>query len=99
MASELISISVVYALAHHQEIVRLKVEQATTVAEAVELSGLAREFPAIAAEGLQCAIYGRVVDLSQALRDGDRVEILRPLLIDPKEHRRQLAAKNKLKPK
>ena len=97
MASEAISISVVYALADLQEIVKLNVPQGTTVAGAVELSGLARKFPELAAHPIDCAIYSRVVESTQLLRAGDRVEILRPLLIDPKQHRRQVAAKNKPK--
>lgn len=99
MASDAISISVVYALPDRQEVVALTVPQGSTVGEAVELSGLARKLPEIAAHPLNCAIYGRVVEPTQKLRAGDRVEILRPLLIDPKEHRRQVAAKDKSKPK
>lgn len=99
MASDAISISVVYALADLQEVVALTMPQGSTVAEAVELSGLTRKFPEIARHPLNCAIYSRVVEPTQTLRTGDRVEILRPLLIDPKEHRRQVAAKNKPRPK
>ena len=47
MASDAIAISVVYALADLQEVVKLTVPHGTTVAEAVELSGLARKFPEI----------------------------------------------------
>ena len=99
MASDSIAISVVYALADLQEVVKLTVREGTTVAEAVDQSGLARKFPEIAARPLNCAIYSRIVEPTQALRAGDRIEILRPLLIDPKEHRRQVAAKNKSKPR
>jgi uncharacterized protein len=92
-----VSISVVFALADLQEIVRLNVVRGTTVTEAVELSGLARKFPEIATMPLRCAIYSRVVAQTHVVADGDRIEILRPLLIDPKENRRQAAAKNPLK--
>lgn len=90
-----IRISVVYALAERQCIVELRVPPGTTVAEAVARSGMAGRFPQIAAQSLQCAIYGRVAALSNPLAEGDRVEILRPLLIDPKLSRRQTAAQAK----
>jgi uncharacterized protein len=95
MASEQRSISVVYALANRQEIVRLTVPATTTIAEAVERSGLIERFPEIAALPLSCAVYARVVELTSVVAEGDRIEILRPLLIDPKENRRQVAAATK----
>lgn len=91
--SEGIHVNVVYALADRQSIVKLAVPAGTTVEVAVEMSGLKRRFPQIASGPLQCAIFGRVVDASQVLGEGDRIEILRPLLIDPKENRRQTAAR------
>jgi uncharacterized protein len=97
MASEDVSISVVYALADRQHVVKLNVPKGTTVAEALERSNLLEQFTNLRAAPPSCAIYGRIVALSQIVADGDRIEILRPLLIDPKEHRRQLAAKNKTK--
>jgi uncharacterized protein len=97
MASENVSISVVYALADRQHVMKLKVPMGTTVAEALERSSFLAQFPELKAAPVNCAIYGRVVALTQIVADGDRIEILRPLLIDPKEHRRQLAAKNKTK--
>jgi putative ubiquitin-RnfH superfamily antitoxin RatB of RatAB toxin-antitoxin module len=96
MGAETISVSVVYALAERQEIVKLAIAEGTTVAQAVAQSELSRRFPEINSRPLHCAIYSRAVDASYVVRDGDRIEILRPLLIDPKEQRRQAAAKNKL---
>jgi putative ubiquitin-RnfH superfamily antitoxin RatB of RatAB toxin-antitoxin module len=63
----------------------------------VARSGLARRCAEIATLPLACAIYGRVVALTHELRAGDRVEILRPLLVDPKEQRRQAAARARTK--
>lgn len=97
MASDLLSIAVVYALPNRQDIVKISVPQGTTVAAAVELSGLLNRHPLLRAEELNCAIYSRMVPLTQTVSAGDRIEILRPLLIDPKENRRQVAAKNKAK--
>jgi uncharacterized protein len=98
MEPEQRSISVVYALADDQEVVELTVPATTTVAEAIERSGLLGRFPEIAAAPLNCAVYSRVVEPTSVVGEGDRIEILRPLLIDPKENRRQVAAAAKKKP-
>jgi uncharacterized protein len=87
-----VQITVVYALPDQQTVVQLEVAEGTTVLQAVELSKLASRFPEIAAVEPNCAIFGQVVATSRRLTAGDRVEVLRPLLIDPKESRRQAAA-------
>ncbi len=92
-----IAISVVYALPDTQTVVRLSVPSGTTVAEAVGLSSLSSRFPELAAAPLNCAIFGRVVAPTQVVAAGDRIEVLRPLLIDPKESRRQAAARSRNK--
>jgi putative ubiquitin-RnfH superfamily antitoxin RatB of RatAB toxin-antitoxin module len=88
-----IAISVAYALPQRQTILELRVPQGTTVADAVSRSGLPSRFPELADAPLHCAIFGRAVPLTHIVEDGDRVEILRPLLIDPKESRRRAAAR------
>lgn len=93
--AERLRVSVVYALPDQQCLVELLVPAGTTVEEAVVRSGLPERFPEIAAQPVHCAIYGRGVALTQRLAAADRVEILRPLLIDPKEGRRQAAAKSR----
>jgi uncharacterized protein len=82
---------VVYALPDRQAVQELDVPESATVAEAVARSGLLQKFPEIAERPLACAIYGRAVADSQGLRADDRVEILRPLQVDPKESRRRAA--------
>lgn len=93
--AESIAIEVVYALAHRQVIVHLQLPAGTRVQQAVQASGLLERFPEIATQPLHCAIYGRAATAETTLRAKDRVEILRPLLIDPKESRRQAAARMK----
>jgi putative ubiquitin-RnfH superfamily antitoxin RatB of RatAB toxin-antitoxin module len=93
MSRTLLAISVVYALPDRQTIVELTVEEGTTVAQAVSLSNLATRFKDIGESALQCAIFSRVVPATHPVAHGDRVEILRPLLIDPKESRRRAAAR------
>lgn len=97
MPEPTITIAVVFALPDRQPLVKLQVPVGTTVADAVRLSGLPSRFPEIDAKPMQCAIFGRAVALGDVLADGDRVEVLRPLLIDPKESRRQAAARTRTK--
>jgi len=90
-----VRVRVVYALPERQVSVELTLDERATVGDAVARSGLRERFPAIAPEGIKCAVFSRPVALTDPLREGDRVEILRPLSIDPKEQRRQAAAKTK----
>jgi uncharacterized protein len=86
---------VVYALPDQQLVLELELPQSATVAEAVARSGLLQKFPEIGNAPLACAIYGRAVADSQTLHADDRVEILRPLQVDPKESRRRAAARGR----
>ena len=93
--AESLRIRVVYALPDQQFIVSLQVPPGTTVADAVTCSKLLEKFPEAAARPLTCAVFGRAVPLTHVLREGDRVEILRPLLIDPKQSRREAAERSR----
>lgn len=66
--------------------VRLQLPMGSTVADAIAASGLLQRHPA--AVGLPVGIWGRKQELTDAVRDADRVEIYRPLQCDPKEARR-----------
>jgi putative ubiquitin-RnfH superfamily antitoxin RatB of RatAB toxin-antitoxin module len=77
-------VEVVYALAGRQDIVVLEVPPGTLAGEAVRLSRLP-------ASGLRLGIGGKAVPESRELRDGDRIDLLRPLAADPKEARRRRA--------
>jgi hypothetical protein len=87
---------VVYALPDRQALRELELPDSATVADAVARSGLLEQFPEIGRRPLACAIFGRAVVDSQVLRAGDRVEILRPLQVDPKESRRRAAARGRI---
>jgi putative ubiquitin-RnfH superfamily antitoxin RatB of RatAB toxin-antitoxin module len=84
-------IEVVYALAQRQERVALELPPDSTVLDAVQASGLLQRLPQIELGGL--GVWGRPVSAETRLRDRDRVEIYRPLIADPKEIRRERAAK------
>jgi uncharacterized protein len=86
---------VVYALPDRQVLRELELPESATVADAVARSGLLEQFPEVGSRPLACAIFGRAVAASQGLRAGDRVEILRPLQVDPKESRRRAAGRGR----
>lgn len=90
-ASDRIAVSVVYALPNRQTVIKLSVSAKSTIADVIAASGLLSRFPEID-RAPQCAIFGRPVALTAGVLPGDRVEILRPLVIDPKEGRRRAAA-------
>jgi putative ubiquitin-RnfH superfamily antitoxin RatB of RatAB toxin-antitoxin module len=92
-SAEQIHVSVVYARADQQALVELTLPVPASVQQALDRSRLLQKFPELLQRPLACAIFSRVVDLSATLTEGDRVEILRPLLIDPKENRRRTATR------
>lgn len=88
-----IHIEVACATPEQQLVLALTVPQGCTAREAVLQSGLAAMFPALDFSSLALGIYSRLVADDYVLAAGDRVEVYRPLLLDPKEARRQRAAK------
>ena len=94
-AQELIDIEVAYARPDSQLIIPLQVPRGTTLQQAVELSGIAERYKEIAAEPHKMGIFGKIAKPDQVLRAGDRVEIYRPLIADPKQARKKRAAKKK----
>lgn len=84
-------VEVVYALPDAQHLIALDVAAGTTAAEAVTASGLAERFADIDPATTPLAIFGRACERETVLRPGDRVEILRPLQVDPREARRRRA--------
>jgi len=94
--AELMDVEVAYALPQKQVIAKVTVRQGTTVTEAIEASGIRQLFPGIEAQPV-VGIFSRKVSLDHPLQDGDRVEIYRPLLADPKEVRRRKAEEHKAK--
>lgn len=89
----MVDVEVAYAKPGQQAIVALTMEEGATVEAAIHASGLLERFPEIALSELNAGIFGAVCKLDQPVREGDRVEIYRPLFHDPKEARRQRALK------
>ncbi|KGD76396.1 RnfH family protein [Pantoea vagans] len=86
-----ISVEVVYALPEKQYQLYVKVEQGSTVEEAILKSGLLELRREIDLATNKVGVYSRPVKLDDVLQEGDRIEIYRPLIADPKELRRQRA--------
>lgn len=88
-------VEVAYARPDRQEIVPVTVPQGTTALEAVKLSGIVGIFPEIDPDGIDMGIFGKVIKdpAAHPLREGDRVELYRPLQIDPKQARLNRAKK------
>ena len=95
----LISIEVVYISPTQQFLKSLEVEEGTTVLEGITSSGILVDCPEIDLAEQKLGIYGHFVKQDDVLKESDRIEIYRPLLIDPKEARRQRAEKGKKKRK
>ncbi len=94
-----VRVEVAYALPDHQRLLALEVPPQATVRQAIEQSGLLAEFPLIDLTTDKVGVFSQVVKLDDSLREGDRVEIYRSLVADPKEMRRERAAKKAAEPK
>lgn len=86
-------VEVAYATPERQVILECEVKFGTSPRDAVRLSGIEQHFPEIDLEFCDLGVFGKAVADDYQLNDGDRIEIYRPLIADPKEIRRQRAAK------
>jgi len=90
-----INVQVCYALPGSSFLKALKLDRGTTIAQAVEASGVLRSHPEIDLSQLRLGIFGKLKAADTEVREGDRIEIYRPLQADPKETRRRRAAHRK----
>ena len=93
--SDMIVVEVVYALPNVQQIITVDMPAGCTAEQAINESGLLDKFPDINLEKAKVGIFGKAATMTAILSDGDRVEIYRPLIADPKEVRRKRAAEGK----
>ncbi|WLH78575.1 RnfH family protein [Pseudomonas sp. FP2335] len=91
----MVEIEVVYAAVDRQVLLAVAVAPGTSLRAAVQASGIAAQFPELNLADCPLGIFGKVVADAEvrAVQAGDRIEIYRPLLADPKEVRRLRAAK------
>lgn len=71
----------------------LRLPDSTTALDAIEASGLLKTFQTLEVQTISIGVWGRKVKLSQVLTENDRIEIYRPLTVDPKVARRERFAK------
>ncbi|MCL5272691.1 MAG: RnfH family protein [Gammaproteobacteria bacterium] len=92
-----INIEVAYAKADTQRIIKLEVACGTTIEAAIQQSGILAFYPEIDLAQQKVGIFSQKRELTDLVQAGERIEIYRPLIIDPKEARRAKAKKNKKK--
>lgn len=92
-----IAVEVVYALPEKQYLYSVKVAEGSTVEEAIKASGLLDLRSDIDLSANKVGIFSRPVKLHDEVQSGDRIEIYRPLIADPKELRRQRAERTEIK--
>ncbi|UYM14175.1 RnfH family protein [Endozoicomonas euniceicola] len=94
-----IRVEVAYAKPCEQKILSIQVEEGTSLLEAVKQSGIQLFFPELDLDALKLGLFGKAVPkpAEQAARKGDRIEIYRALIADPKEVRKRRAAQAKQK--
>ena len=90
-----IRVEVVYALASAQDAASVVLPESATLRDAIAVSGVLERHPEIDLARQKCGVFGKPLPLESGLCNGDRVEIYRPLAIDPKEARRRRALKKR----
>lgn len=91
----LIDVEVAYATPEKQVIINIEVAAGCSIEQAVQESGIIEQFPEIDLEKNKLGIFGKLSKKTAELKSGDRVEIYRPLIADPKEVRRKREAEGK----
>jgi putative ubiquitin-RnfH superfamily antitoxin RatB of RatAB toxin-antitoxin module len=81
-------IEVVFGLPGRQELLVVDLPDGSTVGAAIQKSRIARQFPDVDLDVLQTGVWGKPTTRSHVVKDGDRVELYRPLALDPREARR-----------
>ncbi len=94
MSEQLITVEVAYALPEKQVIIPVHIKKGATMFEAVERSGIVDQFEQLDIHSMAMGIFGKAErkPKERILEDGDRVELYRPLIADPKEVRKKRAA-------
>ena len=98
-SAKIFAVDVIYALPHQQKVITINVTEGTTFIDALKQSQMIAFFPEIKEETVKLGTFGRLVKHDDILESGQRVEIYRPLIADPKDVRRRRAEKAKLEAK
>ena len=89
-------VEVAYALAEKQSLISLDVKEGSTLKEAIDASGILKQYKQIDLSKDRVGIFSKFATLDTVLREKDRVEIYRPLEADPKKVRKERAAQSKI---
>ncbi|WP_299490477.1 RnfH family protein [uncultured Shewanella sp.] len=89
------NVEVIYALPHLQKRLQVKVLPGTSCIEVVRKSGINAFFPELDLDTVKLGIFSRLVKNNEIIQQGQRIEIYRPLIADPKDVRRRRAEKAK----
>ncbi|MFM0730755.1 RnfH family protein [Paraburkholderia sediminicola] len=90
-----LSIEVCYALANEQTVIAVELPEGATLQQALDASGIVRRYPQIDLGTQKVGVFGKLKPLDTVLADHDRVEIYRPLLVDPKLSRQRRVEKTR----
>lgn len=90
-----LSIEVCYALANEQTVIAVDLPQGATLQQALDASGILQRYPQIDLGTQKVGVFGKLRPLDTVLADHDRVEIYRPLLVDPKLSRQRRVEKTR----
>jgi uncharacterized protein len=90
---EKINIEIIYALPEEQILLSQIVQSGVSVEQAIIESGILNRYPEIDLSVNKVGIFSKATQLNEILREGDRIEIYRPLIADPKEARKKKALK------
>ncbi|MBK1708821.1 MULTISPECIES: RnfH family protein [Marichromatium] len=90
--TDYLQVSVAYVGEQGQMLRAIEVARGTRLEEALHQSGVLERFPEIDLARNKVGVFGKLAKLDQALEDGDRIEIYRPLIADPKAARKRRAA-------
>ncbi|BCF96910.1 UPF0125 protein [Paraburkholderia sp. PGU19] len=93
--SRTLTIEVCYALPGEQTLIELQVPQGTTLGQAIDASGILAQHPGIDLTKQKTGVFGKLKPLDAVLADHDRVEIYRPLIVDPKLARQRRVEKSR----
>lgn len=86
---KVIDVEVAYARPDSQKIISLQVEEGSTIESIILQSGILGFFPEIDLSVQKVGVFGKIKKLTDKVEQGDRIEIYRDLLVDPKEKRRK----------
>ncbi|MEX3932775.1 RnfH family protein [Paraburkholderia phymatum] len=90
-----LTIEVCYALPHEQTLIQLELPQGATLRQAIDASGILAQHPDIDLTKQKTGVFGKLKPLDAVLADHDRVEIYRPLIVDPKVSRQRRVEKSR----